>query len=170
MEINKDVKLRIGGRKAPKGGKDKLERFLDEYELYEWISDGNSAQFLKDCEKIDFWFENVMPATMHTTDSGVDFLSFLTGGDWEIPLLVILYWDGKKYRGYVPIKGNTINMLNKSAFGNGDTWEKDGGEDYRFLKSQGYDLDPEHDYLDCLGLYPDEDMCFEDFEARIEVI
>ena len=158
MYINQNISLRQGGRKVHKGGKDKLKRFLNEDELDEWISDGNSAQFLKDCEKIDFSFENVMPATMHTTDSGVDFLSFLAGGDWEIPLLVILYWDGKKYRGYIPIKGNVINLKTKSAFGNYDE------EDEEYIKEY-YGKEIEMDEIE-----PDINSCFEDFEQRVEVI
>ena len=40
------------------------------------------------------------------------------GGDWEIPVLFFIYWDGKKFRGYIPTKGNTFNRKEKRSLGN----------------------------------------------------
>lgn len=67
------------------------------------------------------------------------------GGDWECPVLFIMYLDDKnKLRAYVPNKGNTFNPKFKSAFGNND--------DY-----------PEDD----IGILPNFDLMFEDIKNRI---
>lgn len=67
------------------------------------------------------------------------------GGDWECPVLFIMYLDNKnKLRAYVPNKGNTFNPKFKSAFGNND--------DY-----------PEDD----IGILPNFDLMFEDIKNRI---
>jgi hypothetical protein len=41
----------------------------------------------------------------------------VAGGDWEAPLLYVLYWDGRELRGYVPTKGNPFNTDTKTAYG-----------------------------------------------------
>lgn len=160
MYINQNVSLKTGGRKAPAGGSQYLQPFLNEDKLYDAIG-GNLkgvdfTDFLNDVEKVEFDFENIMGPKMHTTSSGVDFISFEAAGDWEVPLIVILYWDGYNYRGYVPMKGNTVNLLTKSAFGNNED------EDEGYCAAYGT---TDADYFDI-----DEASCFEDFEKRITVI
>jgi len=54
----------------------------------------------------------------HTLDNGFSFLGFAAGGDWEAPVFFLIYWDGKKLRGYVPTKGNVFNTDTMQAFGN----------------------------------------------------
>ena len=54
---------------------------------------------------------------MYTTNEGLTFYGFLAGGDWEMPMFIIIYWDGKKLRAYVPSYGNVINLDCKCAFG-----------------------------------------------------
>lgn len=69
------------------------------------------------------------------------------GGDWECPVLFIMYLDDKnKLRAYVPNKGNTFNPEFKSAFGNND--------DY-----------PEDD----IGILPNFDLMFKDIQNRIVI-
>lgn len=83
---------------------------------------------------------------------------FLAGGDWEQPLLVILYWDDKSYRGYIPLKGNVINLKTKSAFGNYDEEDEEYIKEYYGEEVEMYEIEP------------DINSCFEDFEQRVEVI
>lgn len=54
----------------------------------------------------------------HTLPNGLTFLGCLAGGDWEYPVTFIVYWDGKRLRGYVPMNGNPWNTDTKEAFGN----------------------------------------------------
>jgi len=53
-----------------------------------------------------------------TLDNGLTFLGVMAGGDWEYPVFFMIYWDGKKLRGYVPIEGNMWNTSAKMAYGN----------------------------------------------------
>ena len=46
------------------------------------------------------------------------FFGFYCGGDWENPVYHIIYWDGKKLRGYIPTDGNPFNRKTKQAYGN----------------------------------------------------
>lgn len=52
-----------------------------------------------------------------TSNSGLPFLGFLAGGDWELPLFFIVYYDGKSLRGYIPEDGNTYNHKTNTAYG-----------------------------------------------------
>jgi len=60
----------------------------------------------------------------HTLANGLTFLGIQAGGDWESPLVYILYYDGTKLRGYIPTDGNTWNTKNKKAYGNDDEDEE----------------------------------------------
>lgn len=52
--------------------------------------------------------------------NGLTFWGMAAGGDWEVPVFFIVYWDGKKLRGYVPTDGNPWNTTTKEAYGNND--------------------------------------------------
>lgn len=54
----------------------------------------------------------------HVLPNGMPYLGVSAGGDWEIPVFFIIYWDGKKLRGYIPEKGNLWNTTTKTAYGN----------------------------------------------------
>lgn len=59
--------------------------------------------------------------------NGLPILGVTAGGDWEYPLFFCIYWDGKKFRLYVPRYGNTYNIVAKAAFGSeesGSGWSK----------------------------------------------
>ena len=77
------------------------------------------------------------------------------GGDWEYPLCVFAYWDGKHVRAYIPEKGNTYRRDLKKAFGNED-------DDEEYLKSK-------FGVSNIDDLEIDYDSCLEDFESRLEV-
>jgi len=53
-----------------------------------------------------------------TLENGLTFVGFTAGGDWEHPVYFIVYWDGKKLRGYIPKEGNPWNTSTKQAYGN----------------------------------------------------
>ncbi|MBQ8806023.1 MAG: hypothetical protein IJZ68_06020 [Bacteroidaceae bacterium] len=53
----------------------------------------------------------------HTLPNGLTFFGYLAGGDWEYPVFMIIYYDGKKLRGYTPSYGNVVNLDCKCAFG-----------------------------------------------------
>lgn len=57
---------------------------------------------------------------VHTTPNGLTYYGICAGGDWEMPVFFIVYWDGKKLRGYVPTEGNPWNTTTKQAYGNDD--------------------------------------------------
>lgn len=57
----------------------------------------------------------------HVLPNGMPYLGVAAGGDWEIPVFFIIYWDGKKLRGYIPEKGNLWNTTTKAAYGNDET-------------------------------------------------
>jgi len=52
------------------------------------------------------------------TTTGLRFLGCSAGGDWEVPVFFIIYWDGSRLRAYVPTDGNTWNTDTKMAYGN----------------------------------------------------
>ena len=165
--LNPDFKVKAGGRFAPKGGKAKLDLLDENYEkdiyLHEMFQDDPKlAQVRKDI-KYDVDFENVSLDHKGTTKSGIDYLALLVNGDWEEPVAVFVYWDGKKYRGYVPTRGNAINTINKSAFGNDEDADNEYCTKYLGLK----------DYYGCdgcaFGLPINWDACLEEFETRLVV-
>lgn len=53
---------------------------------------------------------------LHTID-GLTFCGIITGGDWEHPVFMILYWDGEDIRAYIPRRGNLVNLDTMTAFG-----------------------------------------------------
>lgn len=156
FHVNMDANLRQGGRKAPKGGRNKLKKIKDVYEFLDF-DNAQSDKVREDLEKYKFDLENREKICRGTTKHGIDYIAVYGGGDWETPVLFFIYWDGKHYRGYVPLKGNAINTRTKAAFGNNDE------SDEKFVKEQcGEDADVE-----------DVGFCFsaglEDFEVRLEV-
>lgn len=57
----------------------------------------------------------------HVLPNGMPIAGCAAGGDWELPVFFIMYWDGKKIRGYVPENGNPWNTDTKQAYGNDET-------------------------------------------------
>jgi len=50
-------------------------------------------------------------------DSDIPIYGFLMGGEHERPFFVVLYWNGKHLRFFIPEFGNTINMDFFTGFG-----------------------------------------------------
>lgn len=196
--LNKDVKLKKGGRKAVciteeefdeilsklKNKAEKLGYFIDDTDdgKYDWIASGALYEVFSkvkmDVSKIDFDFENFeIDDGIFFTSQGVPYLRCLAGGDWEIPVRFFIYYDGKTMRGYVPTKGNSFNRKAKSAIGNNDEGKN---SDKNFLLKElfpnvqecddEYDDEFEEDLYDNWDLIEiQEDWCLEDFESRLEV-
>jgi len=109
-----------------------------------------------DVQKVKVDYENVAVEKYLTLASGVSIALVSVGGDWEIPMLFAFYFDGKKFRGYVPSKGNVYNHTLKQAYGNADEDEDNADA----LKHYGVD--------NYYGLEPDFAAAIADIEARIE--
>lgn len=162
MFINTDEKLiRKSGRKAKKTSLQEFKEIIlavidksccTEYGYF------SMSQFLsvlpqvkKDISKIQFDFENsfIEPEDWmgHINLVGfhelhIPFLGCMAGGDWEEPVFFIIYHDGKKFRGYVPVCGNVFNRDTNEAIGN------DEDADYEFLAKEEVEYIPEETELD----------------------
>lgn len=85
--------------------------------------------------KVDFDLENFSDSKdrfgpkeimgYNTLENGLTYLGCCAGGDWENPVYFIVYFDGKKLRGYIPTKGNVFNTTTKQAYGNDLELDKD---------------------------------------------
>lgn len=94
-----------------------------------YLSTGQvTPQIMKDLAKVDFSEENLdwengyagtkSFVGFHTLPNGLTYFGVSCGGDWETPLVYIVYWDGRQLRGYVPEDGNFWNTDTKAAYGN----------------------------------------------------
>jgi hypothetical protein len=102
--------------------KEQFDRALNSYLRYE-----HNSFVGKDIEKVDFDFENAYVSDedydfcgFHTLPNGMPYLGVVAGGDWETPVFFIIYWDGKKLRGYIPKEGNVYNQFTMTAYGSED--------------------------------------------------
>ena len=98
----------------------------------------------------------------HTLDNDFTFLGAASGGDWQIPVFFIIYFDGKVLRGYVPEFGNPWNTDTNTAYGDDEV------KDLKNIKKR-FDLDLEEvDDFD----YPQEgaeSLIIIDIKQRITV-
>ncbi len=118
------------------------EEFLKKIEDVSFQED---ETILKDLDKVHFDFENYTtkedepfcdyPAGYRELTNGIHAYFVNAGGDWECPICFVIYWDGKKLRGYIPKNGNLWNRLTHTAFGS------EG--DYKNFSKDFPDLDTE---------------------------
>lgn len=126
--------------KANQTIEDLLSKIENAGGVYEIVYSGGSAKVLKDLSKINVDFENVesfdsedaytnLPGLeamegyemIGEGDSSFPVLWCCGGGDWEYPLVFILYIGQKgELRGYIPEDGNVYNHADKAAYGNND--------------------------------------------------
>ena len=89
--------------------------------LYNALNDyAGAAPFQKvseDIREIIVDLENVIYEGFVKGSNGVPALRVAIGGDWELPVRVFIYWDGKDFRGYIPVYGNAYNRFCDSALG-----------------------------------------------------
>ena len=138
--INTKRAFKDGGRQAPaiseKEYLDKLTDFVEQYkEEYDdtsgaiWgpalkiirrmYTDKKSENWIKkDFKGIHFDWENYDIVGDVRTAKGIPYQLFYAGGDWEIPVYFMVYYDGKRIRVYVPTVGNTWRQDLKQALGN----------------------------------------------------
>lgn len=180
MFINTDEKLiRQGGRKTNRMSLLEFEGKITEKFIQSDCTEhgySNMSQFLsvlpqvkKDISKIQFDLENSFnePEEWMGEENLVGFhelhipiLGCMAGGDWEMPVFFIIYYDGKKFRGYVPACGNVYNRDTNEAIGN------DEEADCIFLGNEipGIEYDPEEMELDYRW-----DLIKKDIVSRIEI-
>lgn len=113
----------------------------------------------KDWEKVDFSWENLDVVGIKYTQDGIPYLELSVGGDWENPIVAIVYFDGKKFRGFVPKSGNPYNHKTKSAFGN------DEGDLEQAKKQFGTGVSDDDGHLD---IEPDMVKVTAEINARLE--
>jgi hypothetical protein len=133
-----------------------------------------------DCENIA-WdaksaFKNKLDTLLgyQTLDNGFTFHGFMAGGDWEVPLFFLIYWDGKRLRAYIPTEGNAWNTSSKSAYGNAESREDGDGtsdRDNLYIRlGQQVPVEEDEEEEDCLGDYEifyDPQKIIDDIKARI---
>ena len=123
---------------------------------------------LGDDLKVEFDLENTNDSGglcgYHTEGNGFTYYGMSAGGDWENPVFFLVYWDGKKLRGYVPTEGNLWNTTTKMAYGNDeDADEKNIRKRFpQLLDPTDKSYCPSADSLDS-----DENLIKADFMARI---
>lgn len=127
---------------------------------------------------------------LQTLPNGLTFYGYMAGGDWEYPVFLIIYFDGKKLRSYTPAYGNCVNLDCHTAFGSEGDSKKN--IDYEKLKAKyikrGWNFDDDGNELDTddsdfmyrcyLNKYEltydtlgfNWDAIRKDIEARIEVV
>ena len=73
-------------------------------------------------DRLDSPYESVKDDFLgvKTLDNGMTYFGIQSASDEEIFLYFIIYWDGKKLRGYVPKDGNTWNTKTNQAYGSDD--------------------------------------------------
>jgi hypothetical protein len=114
-----------------------LEAKMDEIGIRECR---DLPQIKKDLAKVEFDFENwdcdngcKYINGFHVAPNGLPYWGDCAGGDWEIPIFYIIYWDGKKLRAYIPTEGNPWNTDTKSAYGNAPDYVLDANGRMQFL-------------------------------------
>lgn len=150
--------------------------------------DDLAMEFFAQCDdfrKIETYAENIDASGhdfgnpdvcgIHELDNGLVYLGFCCGGDAEIPFYAIIYFDGKKLRGYIPVNGNPWNSDLKCAFGS----EEYTGESEWYIEKaskKGIEFD---DSNDCYAAYTklfcelhgikSEDGYYDDVDVDVDI-
>ena len=128
-----------------------------------WKKDKSGNNIFKDLNKIKHDWENCdYIGDIRTTKSGIPYILGNFGGDWEEPILFIVYWDGKEFRGYIPEHGNCYNRDLNQAFGNDEEADK------KFIMKNVTNNDGDYSKIQ-RNLSFNKDECIKDFESRIKL-
>ena len=178
--VNLDIEPAKQGRTAskisPKEFENKLRELYEKYENDRRFTIGNFVYSLcrphvevpelselhKDIQKVKFDFENCDAIGNEVRETnGICYIMARAGGDWECPVLFFVYWDGSKFRGYVPIYGNAVNRKTNAAFqGSGCD------EDKEFLKTQNI---PDEELDSAVSnISYNKNACLKDFKSRVK--
>lgn len=118
------------------GIKEFVQKFevSDLYDNERWTTDDiNDVEYYilnkicRHCENrfiVDFDFENIHMTDIdmeglygfQTLPNGMEILGLFIGGDWEIPVNVILYLKNGKLYNYIPMNGNIFDRIDYKAF------------------------------------------------------
>lgn len=180
--VNLDVELPSAGRTAkritPKEFEEKMKqiwekngednRFTLDNFVYTFCSQWAKNRpkelntLMDDISKVKYDTENIGAVGKIESTNGLTYLKCYAGGDWEDPILFFMYWDGNKFRGYIPTYGNAYNRKYKIAFGNNEE------QDVEFLKTQN--LDTDENLASIIGrISYDVKACMKDFKARVKL-
>lgn len=162
------------------------EAELEDFPIYDIVTSAiqENATISKDISKISFDFENtcfsksdVFPKDsddmrfigFQKLPNGLNFFGVCAGGDWELSVYFILYFDGKKLRGYIPAYGNCYNQKNKMAIGNDEDsdYEVASAAAKKFAAENGLS---DEEMEDIEPVERDIDMMLRDIESRIEIV
>lgn len=182
LYINMNVKLRQGGRNAVKMAMEDFEEKLEQ--LSEQLDCGGMYDFvqticykipsIKKDMKVNVNIENFEYSYRMTT-TGVPYLFVEASSDYSPWMVFMIYWDGSKFRAYIPTYGNPWNTNTKEMIG------ENPEEDYEFILKQlgrtiddygddDDDYDPEDALYEFIqDIYFNEAACIKDFEARLTV-
>lgn len=123
--------------------------------------------------KVKVNFENYdVYGDVRMTKSGIPYYILLIHGDWEEPVAVFAYFDGRTFRLYVPERGNTWRKDTRRALGNMDTAEDGAVSDREYVEkvliSQG-DIEEGNIPQKLMSrIRRDYDMMADEFENRIK--
>lgn len=140
---------------------------LDYYALQDKL--GKDLKVTFDLENVGEDYDPREIMGIRTLPNGLTYRGIMAGGDWEYPVFWIVYWDGKRLRGYVPTDGNPYNTDTMEAYGNNP--ESDGRnirKRYPELYSAGLG-DAEHWYSWEHALKTDAKRIIADIENRIRL-
>jgi len=115
-----DIAVMEWAQKHPQISKD-LDSFVkfdheNFYSGYEWDEEKDRIYFINDEPNGCIGYSKF--CGYQSYENGLTFLGCWGGGDWEVAVHYIVYWDGKSLRGYVPTLGNPWNTHLKLAYGN----------------------------------------------------
>ena len=124
-----------------------------------------NEKIIKDMSKIKFYPENwdvkdtdVSMTGLNTLPNGMPYLGILAGGDGEVSVFTIIYWDGKSLRGYVPESGNIFNPDTRAAWGYEDNESDESeAEEIETLRRMGHDIDD----VDCVLDYVTDNINYD---------
>lgn len=225
--INREVKLKTGGRKAIKISCNDFktllieslwkiseehykrhplpERWFASDDINQWgkiditftimdiimeefdedlIRSSKFKKLKKDLSKIDLYFENagIEPwdkedeLEIKITKSGIPYIIYYVSMDYGCEAYCFIYWDGKDFRGYVPLKGNLVDTKKKIIL------NQDNPSTARYILDQVlpdipklYGTDQDEDLMDDFNtiydlVEPNLDWMIEEFESRLTVI
>lgn len=139
--LNLDAKFKMGGRKIAKiteqefhneikkffkkypdiwpepdgtGFDTSLDRFVPAVAGLGVGYEGIDCQIRKDFKGVEVDLENQeMLGKIRFTPSGCPYVVGYVGGDWENPVVFMIYFDGNEMRAYVPKCGNTWRTYKK---------------------------------------------------------
>ena len=152
-----------------------------------------TTKIVKDFKGISPDWENYEMYGDLRTIKGAPYIIMRVGGDWESPIAIFVYHDGKEFRCYIPKKGNPYRDDTKKCLGNIDAKYDSNTKTYTDVYKSEYSkktlisddkyvfdslvkdgiIDKDEDINDYRGIanhvYIDINACIEDFSERVEV-